>query len=89
MYEQALNSLEPGGWFEVQEFEVWFYSQNPGGLPDDSAISRWQKLIDQGSVALGRRLNYASRFGHHLEEAGFVDIRTQIIKVSGVWFLWS
>lgn len=85
MYRHALDSLEPGGWLEIQEFEVWFYSQNPAGLPDDSAIAKWQKLIDEGSVALGRRLNYAAQFKHHLEEAGFVDIQTHVIKVSNMF----
>jgi hypothetical protein len=84
MYRQALASLEPGGWIEIQEFEVWFYSQAPGGLPEDSAITRWQTLIDEASLAFGRRLNYASRFQAHLEEAGFVGIQTQRVKVSEI-----
>ncbi|KIW87159.1 uncharacterized protein Z519_12270 [Cladophialophora bantiana CBS 173.52] len=59
---------------------------SPEGLSDDSAIAKWQKLIDEGSLALGRRLNYASRFKAHLEEAGFVDIQTQVIKTPiGAW----
>ncbi|KIW16415.1 hypothetical protein PV08_06467 [Exophiala spinifera] len=86
MYKQALDSLEPGGWFEVQEFEVWFYSQKPDGLPDDSPIVKWQKLIDQASISFGRRLNNVSQFEHHLKEAGFVDVQTQIIKTPiGPW----
>jgi hypothetical protein len=84
MYRQALASLEPGGWIEIQEFEVWFYSQAPGGLPEDSAIARWQTLIDEASLAFGRRLNYASRFEAHLEEAGFVGIQAQRVKVSEI-----
>jgi len=86
MYKQALTFLRPGGWLEIQEFEVWFYSQTPEGLPEDSAIAKWQKLIDEGSLAHGRRLNYASRFKAHLEEAGFVEIQTQTIKVSQIRF---
>src|SRR5690349_2504123 len=62
LYRQVLSFLEPGGWLEIQESEVWFYSQNPGGLPADSAIAEWQKLVDEASLVLGRRLNYASRF---------------------------
>lgn len=85
MYRQAERSLEHGGWLEIQEFEVCFYSQKPGGLPEDSAIVRWQRLIDEASLALGRRLNYASRFKDHLEEAGFAEIQTQVVKVSKSW----
>ncbi|EXJ64291.1 hypothetical protein A1O7_00627 [Cladophialophora yegresii CBS 114405] len=86
MYRQALTSMEPGGYIELQEFEVWFYSQLPEGLPEESAIVKWQKLVDEASVAFGRRLNYASRFEAHLEEAGFVGIQTQRIKTPiGAW----
>ncbi len=81
LYKQALAHLQPGGWLEIQEFEVRFYSQTPQGLSEDSAINKWQNLIDEGSLGLGRRLNYASRFKDHLEEAGFVDIQTQVVKV--------
>ena len=81
LYKQALTHLQPGGWLEIQEFEVWFYSQMPEGLPKDSAITKWQNLIDEGSLRMGRRLNYARCFKSHLEEAGFGDIRTQAFKV--------
>ena len=47
LYQQALINLEPGGWLEIQEWEVWFSSQLPGGLPEDSAIAKWQSLIDE------------------------------------------
>lgn len=82
LYRQAFANLNPGGWLEIQEFEVWFYSQKPGGLPEDSAIARWQRLIDEGSARMGRRLNYASRFQAHLEQTGFVDVESRAIKVS-------
>ncbi|KEF50943.1 uncharacterized protein A1O9_13005 [Exophiala aquamarina CBS 119918] len=86
LYKQALANLQPNGWLEIQEFEVWFYSQKPGGLPKDSAITKWQNLIDEGSLQLGRRLNYACCFKNHLEEAGFVDIQTQVFKAPiGAW----
>jgi hypothetical protein len=81
LYKQALDNLKPAGWIEIQEFDVWFHSQLPGGLPEDSVITKWQKLIDEGSQNMGRRLNNASHFQQHLEEAGFVDVQTQVVKV--------
>jgi hypothetical protein len=81
LYQQALQNLNPNGWIEIQEFDVWFYSQVSGGLSEDSSIMKWQKMIDQGSQNLGRQLNYASKFAKQLEDAGFVDVQTQVIKV--------
>lgn len=87
LYQQALQNLKPNGWIEIQEFDVWFYSQVPGGLPEDSYIMKWQKLIDQGSQGLGRRLNYASEFAKHLEDAGFVDVQSQVVKVCSYFYV--
>lgn len=82
LYQQAKDFLRPGGYLEIQEFEVWFYSQTDEGLPKDSAILKWQQLIKEASTQFGRPLNYASSFQPHLEEAGFVDLQTQTFKVS-------
>ena len=79
--KQARDCLKPGGWFEIQEFEVWFYSQTDEGLPADSAIVKWQKWIQEASSQFGRPLNYASSFSKHLEEAGFTDLQTHTFKV--------
>jgi predicted methyltransferase len=82
LYKQALKNMKPGGWFEIQEFDVWFHSQNPGGLPQDSAIVQWQTLIDQASVQVGKKLNCGAELGAHLESAGFENMQSQVIKVS-------
>jgi Methyltransferase domain len=86
LYEQALQHLCPGGWIEAQEFDVWFYSQTPQGLGEDSAIMKWQKLIDEASIGIGSRLNCAGMLGTKMEEAGFVGVRSQVIKV-GIFYI--
>jgi hypothetical protein len=82
LYEEALQHLSPGGWYEVQEFDVWFSSQTPEGLREDSAIMKWQKLLDEASIETGKKLNCAGDLGGKMEEAGFKGVRSQIIKVS-------
>lgn len=81
LYRQARDCLRPGGFLEIQEFAVWFYSQTDEGLPEDSAIMKWQKLIQEASSLGGRPLNYASSFKAHLEEAGFTDLQEHTFKV--------
>ncbi|OCK79493.1 methyltransferase [Lepidopterella palustris CBS 459.81] len=86
LYSQAFENLVPGGWFEIQEFDVWFHSQHPDGLAEDSAVMRWQKLIDDASVQIGKRLNCAAELNTRLEKSEFEDVRCQVIKVPiGVW----
>lgn len=82
LYKQARDCMRPGGFLEIQEFEVWFYSQTDEGLPEDSAIMKWQKLIQEASSLGGRPLNYASSFRKHIEEAGLMDLQEHTFKVS-------
>jgi hypothetical protein len=81
LYSQALQHLVPGGWIEVQEFDVWFYSQTPRGLEEDSAIMKWQRLIDHASMSIGMRLNCGEGLGRVIGEAGFAGVRSRVIKV--------
>jgi len=86
LFRQALVHLKPGGWFEIQEFDGWFHSQNVGGLPPDSAILQWQGLLNQASTQVGKKLNCSSELGGYLEEVGFKNIQTQVIKLPiGTW----
>ena len=82
LYKQAFTHLQPGGWLEIQEFEVWFQSQKEEGLPEGSAIQQWQTLLDEASGKTGSRLNYATSFENDLEAAGFTDIQARRFKVS-------
>lgn len=84
LYKQAMAHLSPGGYLEIQEFEVWFQSQRPEGLPEDSAIQQWQSLLEEASTKIGRRLNYATSFERHLEEAGFTDIQARRFKANNL-----
>jgi SAM-dependent methyltransferase len=80
LYEQGLEHLKPGGWFEIQEFEVWFRSQD-GDLPEDSPIKQWQRLLNEASSQFGKRLNIAEDLKEKLANAGFEDVRDNICKV--------
>lgn len=81
LYQQAKEYLRPGGYLEIQEFEVWFYSQTDDGLPEDSNIMKWQKLVQEASSLGGPPINYAASFKPHLQEAGFTDLQEQVFKV--------
>lgn len=82
LYRQALDNIVPGGWFEIQEFDVWFHSQKADESWEKSSILQWQTLIDTASVGIGKRLNCASQLKAHLENAGFTEVREEVVKVS-------
>lgn len=43
LLEKAFNHLNPGGWIELTEFEVWIHSQNDkiGDAPEIQSKSPW------------------------------------------------
>jgi len=82
LYKEALQHLSPGGHFEIQEFDVQYYSQKPDALPRDSAILQWQTLLHEASGMIGKRLHCSPELGRTLEEAGFEDVTSQVIMVS-------
>lgn len=80
LFGEAFQSLKPGGWLEMQEFDVWFRSEE-GELPADSKIMEWQQYLDQASLMFGKRLNIANQFKEKMIGVGFEDVRDDIIKV--------
>jgi Methyltransferase domain len=80
LFAEALQCLKPGGWLEMQEFDVWFRSEE-GELPKDSKIAEWQQYLDEASLLFGKRLNVASEFREKMIGVGFEDVRDDIIKV--------
>jgi SAM-dependent methyltransferase len=58
LYQQALDNLNPGGWYEAQEFDVWFDSHDQP-LEPSHPIMHWQTLLNESSTKFGKRLNSA------------------------------
>ncbi|TVY83636.1 Secondary metabolism regulator [Lachnellula suecica] len=85
LFAEAFKSLKPGGWLEMQEFDVWFRSED-GELPEDSMITQWQKYLDEASLLFGKRLNVANEFEEKMIGVGFKNVTDDIIKVPiGAW----
>lgn len=85
LYRQAFDSLSPGGWYEAQEFDVWFQGQ-AGGLKKDSYIVQWQTMLDDASSKFGKRLNCAAEMKDAFSKVPFVNVQHEIYKVPiGRW----
>jgi hypothetical protein len=80
LFTSCIEALKPGGWLEMQEFDVWFQSEE-GELPADSAIMEWQKYIDEASRLFGKKLNVAAEMAAWMREVGLDDVREEVIKV--------
>lgn len=81
-HEEAFNALKPGGWLEMQDFESYFFCDDDTMTPD-CWMSSWISNMNKGSVKFGKAFNAIASERKFMEDAGFVDIRSQVIKVSG------
>ena len=65
---------------ELQEFDVWIYSDD-GTLEKAPLCRQWQEKIDEASTKFGKQMNVAYRFKGQMEDAGFVDVVDDVYKV--------
>lgn len=85
LYRQGFRHLAPGGWYEAQEFDVWFQAQGDP-LPEDNPIVKWQHLLDEASLLFGKRLNCTAEMTQAFTKVGFVDVAHEVYKVPiGKW----
>ncbi|EAW10017.1 class I SAM-dependent methyltransferase [Aspergillus clavatus NRRL 1] len=85
LFQQAYQHLQPGGYYEIQEFRAWFHSQD-GPLPEDSSIALWQRLLTEGTARFGKPLNIVEKLPKKLASAGFSDVHEDILKIPiGAW----
>ncbi|KAH8885447.1 S-adenosyl-L-methionine-dependent methyltransferase [Thozetella sp. PMI_491] len=76
---KAYNQLEPGGYFELHN-TLFPIACDDGTLDKDSYLVKWSDFMEEGTSKLGRKVNQSKYYPGWLQEAGFVDITTQIFK---------
>jgi hypothetical protein len=82
---KAFHHLNPGGWVELTEFEVWVHSYN-NTMADAPHIQQWQKGLYEAGEKIGRRMDAAVHLKQWVEEARFEDVVEQKITVpTGPW----
>lgn len=85
LISQCYNHLEPGGWAELLDFDINYYSQD-GTLTEEHALKRWMGHATEGAKVSGRLLHPGSQLEGWLTEAGFVDIEMRKTPLPiGTW----
>lgn len=79
-FGQALQSLNPGGWLEMQEYQCWIFSDD-GSMERAKWVREWCRGIDEASIRSGKRFRTAQMLKKGMEDAGFGDVREEIYKV--------
>ncbi|KAL6231524.1 hypothetical protein BDW75DRAFT_243822 [Aspergillus navahoensis] len=79
LFEQAFNSLTPGGWLEMQELSNPVTSDD-GTLPENSPLSQWGRLLIEASKKMNRPVDNPAKYETWMREAGFVNCQTAVYK---------
>ncbi|KAF9881603.1 MFS sugar transporter [Colletotrichum karsti] len=78
-FKKGYDHLTPGGYFELQEADLFAYSDDDT-LKADSALSKCTDLMYEASVKLGRPFQKIPPLVAIMEEVGFVDVRMSVFK---------
>jgi hypothetical protein len=89
LLSQAYAHLEPGGYLEVTEFEVWVHDQRDEYpsyyVEKDRAemhmIKRWQEGLMEAGARIGRRFDVAVHLKEWLEDVGFEGVVENVTRV--------
>lgn len=85
LFAKAYKHLKPGGYLEMQEGELWAWSDD-GSLKPDSHIIKYFTLLVKESEKMGRPMNVIDKLESWMKGAGFVDVEVKIFKVP--WSQW-
>ena len=82
LLKKAYNHLNPGGWLECAEFEVWIKSYN-NTLHNAPDIQKWQDGLHEAADKFGRTMDVAPRLEGWLKETGLEDVVEERTVVPG------
>lgn len=80
LLRQAYGRLRPGGWIELQEFEVTLRSDDDS-LKLAPTLCEFLGRLHEASEAFHRPMNIAEGHRLRLMEAGFEDVHDEVYKV--------
>ncbi|KAF4816057.1 Secondary metabolism regulator LAE1 [Colletotrichum siamense] len=77
--QKAFNHLTPGGYFELQEPDLFPHSDD-GTLKPDAPLSKCIDLMLEASQIFGRPYQEIPALVRVLEDVGFVDVKMHVFK---------
>ncbi|KAK1636816.1 S-adenosyl-L-methionine-dependent methyltransferase [Colletotrichum phormii] len=77
--QRCYDNLEPGGWIELQEFDLYPRSDD-GTLTHEHSLIKWCDLLLEASEKFGRPYVEVPPLKDLLTEVGFVDVSLDLYK---------
>ena len=73
LFRQALNALQPGGWFEIKETAIPILCDD--GTLTGTAWEQWGQEMLKGGQIIGKPFDNPYRYKAWMEEAGFTNVQ--------------
>ncbi|BCS18937.1 class I SAM-dependent methyltransferase [Aspergillus puulaauensis] len=84
-YQNALKTLQPGGWIDQLEMSIQFRSDD-NTVTDDHVLALWSRLFIATGEQFGKTFQIAERAKGYMEEAGFENVTERRFKLPiGPW----
>ncbi|RPB10755.1 S-adenosyl-L-methionine-dependent methyltransferase [Morchella conica CCBAS932] len=84
LLEQSFEHTAPGGYCEVDEYEIAMFSDD-GSLAPNNPMKRWNELFSEGVAKFGKAVDVPG-LGRMMAEVGFEGVHTELYKVPmGTW----
>ena len=85
LMRQAFDATKPGGWAEIQDFDITYYSED-GSLKPDHEIQKWITTLLNASRDFNRDPCPGSSLEGWMKDAGFQDVHHEKFKLPiGPW----
>jgi len=85
LFQQAYQSMKPGGWIESLEMDIQFTSDD-GTVTPGHTMYDWSQLFIDAGEKMGRTFLIPRQSRKLLEDAGFVDLHSRTYKMPvGSW----
>lgn len=79
LVRKAFQHCKPGGYFELQELDPRFVSDDRS-LTEDSTLAYYSRLMCEASAEYNRPVPHHHEYFAWFEKAGFVDIKQVLLK---------
>ncbi|KAF2141606.1 uncharacterized protein K452DRAFT_351184 [Aplosporella prunicola CBS 121167] len=86
LYAQTYKNLNPGGWVEIQEFEIGYSCDDDSYPTKAPTLALYIESLNKASEAIGRPMNVARHQKQWMTEAGFVNVTDDVYEAPmGPW----
>ncbi|KAF2089279.1 S-adenosyl-L-methionine-dependent methyltransferase, partial [Saccharata proteae CBS 121410] len=84
-YQQVLQNLKPGAWFEQVEYSVTWVSDD-GTVPDDHVFKEWSDIFEEAGERIGKTFRIWAMQKELMLENGFAEVTEHRYKMPvGPW----